>query len=42
MPDPGELRPHPAYNGELILKFWYVTIPGAILLITGLFLANQG
>lgn len=37
MPDPGELRPDPAYKGELILKFWYLAIPGVILLITALF-----
>ena len=37
MPGRRELRPHPAYKGQILVRFWYLVVP-ALVLIPGSFL----
>lgn len=37
MPGAEEVRPHPAYKGRIIVRYWFLVIP-AFLLVTGAFL----
>ncbi len=41
MPDPGTIRPHPAYKGQIILHYWYFIIPALILVLSAFMLAKH-
>ena len=40
MPKPGTFRPHPAYKGQIIVRYWYFVMPAMMLLISSLLLAK--
>ena len=43
MPMPGrrEIRPHPAYKGQIIVRYWYLVIPAFALLLGSFVLAKH-
>ncbi len=41
MPNPRELRPHPSYKGEIIVRFWYLVLPALALLLASFALAKH-
>lgn len=41
MPKPRELRPHPSYKGEIIVRFWYLVLPALALLLASFALAKH-
>jgi H+/Cl- antiporter ClcA len=41
MPDRNAIRPHPAYKGAMIVRFWYVVLPAVLFILLALFLADK-
>ena len=41
MPDPADLLTHPAYQGTLILRFWYLVLPAFAFVLLAFLLAEQ-
>ncbi|HET9034357.1 MAG TPA: hypothetical protein VFN25_15815 [Dokdonella sp.] len=43
LPMPGRrvIRPHPAYQGQIIVRYWYLVVPALILIVTSVMLAKR-
>lgn len=41
MPRRDRMRPHPAYKGELLVRYWYFIAPALACLVTAFLLAAQ-
>ncbi len=41
MPGPWEIRPHPAYKGRILVRYWYFVLPAFVLLISALLMAKH-
>jgi hypothetical protein len=41
MPDRNAIRPHPAYKGAMIVRFWYLVLPAVLFIVLALFLADK-
>lgn len=40
MPGDNTIRPHPAYKGLLIARFWYLVLPAVVLILLAFLLAE--
>lgn len=41
MPDRNAIRPHPAYKGAIIIRFWYMVLPAVLFILLAFFLADK-
>lgn len=41
MPDRNTIRPHPAYKGALLVKFWYLVLPAVVFIMLAFLLADK-
>jgi heme/copper-type cytochrome/quinol oxidase subunit 2 len=41
MSDRNAIRPHPAYKGAMIVRFWYLVLPAILFILAALFLADK-
>jgi hypothetical protein len=41
MPDPSTIRPHPAFKGTMIVRFWYLVVPALLLVLLAFLLADK-
>lgn len=41
MPGADEIRPHPAYKGQLLVKYWYFTAPAIGFVVVAFLLASH-
>lgn len=41
MPSESTIRPHPAYKGSVIARFWYLVLPAVVLIMLAFFLAEK-
>ncbi|MBE0435208.1 MAG: hypothetical protein IBX56_05320 [Methylomicrobium sp.] len=42
MPSQERIRPHPAYKGMVITRFWYLLLPAICLILLAFLLADKG
>lgn len=40
-PERNTVRPHPAYKGAMIVRFWYLVLPAALFILLALFMADK-
>jgi heme/copper-type cytochrome/quinol oxidase subunit 2 len=41
MPDRNAIRPHPAYKGAMIVRFWYLVLPAVLFILLAFSLADK-
>lgn len=41
MPGGSTIRPHPAYKGSVIARFWYLVLPAVVLIVLAFLLAEE-
>lgn len=41
MPSGSTIRPHPAYKGSVVARFWYLVLPAVVLIVLAFLLAEE-
>ena len=41
MPDQGKIQPHPAYKGQILVRYWYFVIPALGMVLGSFMLAEH-